>query len=73
MKVYGVEYQFDGNIIFIYYTADTRIDYRSFVYDLVKECKNTRVKMKKTNQCRKFIPKVWATQALITGNNSTIM
>ena len=72
MKVYGVEYQFDGNILFVYYIADSRVDYRSFVYDLIKDCKNTRVKMKKTNQCRKFIPKDWAANALTTGNSAKL-
>lgn len=72
MKVYGVEYQFDGNVIFVYYTADTRVDYRAFVYDLLKESNHTRVKMKKTNQCRKFIPKEWAVTALVTGQNAKI-
>lgn len=68
MHVYGVEYQFDGKILYVYYTADNRVDYRGFVFDMVRECNNTRVKMKKTNQCRKFVPQPKAALALATGN-----
>src|SRR5437660_560070 len=26
MNVYGVDFQFDGKILFVYYTADSRVD-----------------------------------------------
>jgi len=72
MNVYGVEFQFDGKILFVYYTADSRVDYRGLVYDMVKECNHIRVKMKKTNQCRKFIPKEYATISLRTGQSAIV-
>ena len=67
MQVYGVEFQFDGQIVYVYYTAANRVDYRGFVHDMVRECNNIRVKMKKTNQCRKFVPQPKAAVALATG------
>jgi len=69
MNVYGAEYQFDSQLLFIYYTAESRIDYRGFVRDMTRECNNITVKMKKTNQCRKFIPNNKAAQALNTGES----
>lgn len=68
MDVYEAEYQFDGRILYLYYTAASRVDYRELVHQMVEACNNTRVKMKKTNLCRKFIPKKFATVALETGN-----
>ena len=34
MKIVGVEYQFDGNKITFYFTADKRVDFRELVRDL---------------------------------------
>lgn len=69
MNVQDVEFQYDGNILFVYYTSDGRVDYRTFVYDMMKECNNTRVKMKKTNNCRPFVPNSFAQIALCTGSS----
>lgn len=67
MDVYVAEYQFDGKVLYLYYTADSRVDYRGLVHAVSKACNNTRVKMKKTNQCRKFIPHDFATVGMMTG------
>lgn len=69
MNVHAVEFQYDGKILFVYYTSEGRVDYRTFVYDLMKECNNTRVKMKKTNHCRPFVPNAFAQIALCTGSS----
>jgi cell fate regulator YaaT (PSP1 superfamily) len=37
MKVVGVEYQFDGNKITFYFTADKRVDFRELVKELASE------------------------------------
>lgn len=66
MDVYEVEFQFDGKVLYVYYTADNRVDYRQFVA-YMKAFTGVRVKMKKTNQCRKFVPRLFASVALATG------
>lgn len=70
--VYGAEFQFDGKVLTFYYTSDVRADYRELVRTMFNTCM-VRVKMRKTNQCKKFIPVPFATQLLRTGiksNNS---
>ncbi len=67
MKVTGVDYQFDGTKLTLYYTSDVRVDYRELVRDLFAKF-HTRIWMKKTNQCKTFVPHQFATQALTTGN-----
>lgn len=68
MAVHGVEYQFDGNVLFVYYAARGRVDFRSLVQHIVRiYCRKTRIQMKKTSQCRDFIPERFAAEALATG------
>lgn len=68
MIIHGVEYQFDGNVLFVYYTSRERVDFRPLVKFLIKMyCKGTRIQMKKTDQSRDFIPNASAAEALITG------
>ena len=68
MTVYGVEYQFDGKILFVYYVSKDRVDFRPLVKFLAKTyCKSIRVQMRKTTQCRDFYPCQFATEALLTG------
>ena len=67
-NIYGVEYQFDGLKLSVYYTSDARVDYREFAQDLFNRFR-TKIWMRKTNQCSVFIPKPFATMALQTGNN----
>lgn len=70
MTVYGVEYQYDGNVLYVYYVSKDRVDFRPLVKFLIKMyCKGTRIQMKKTNQCRDFVPVAWASEALITGKH----
>jgi len=69
MNIYGVEYQFDGLKLNVYYTSDARVDYREFAQDLFARFR-TKIWMRKTNQCTVFIPKPFATRALQTGNNA---
>lgn len=66
MKVYGCDFQLDGKIVTFYYTSDTRADYRDLVRYMFGYCQ-VRIKMRKTNLCRKFVPMDFATKALMTG------
>lgn len=45
MKLVDVEYQFDGNKICFYFTADKRIDFRALVKDLASEYR-TRIELR---------------------------
>ena len=45
MKLVDVEYQFDGNKICFYFTADKRIDFRALVKDLAAEYR-TRIELR---------------------------
>ena len=67
MDLYEAEYQFDGKVLYLYYRAANRVDYRELVYEVSQACGGVRVKMKKTNQCRKFIPHGFASVGLSTG------
>ena len=68
MTVYGVEYQFDGKIMFVYYLSKDRVDFRPLVKFLIKTyCTDTRVQMRKTNQRRTFLPYDFAAKQLVTG------
>lgn len=68
MSIYGVEYQFDGRVVYVYYVSKDRVDFRPLVKYLVKKhCQGVRVQMKKTTQCRPFVPVPFATEALISG------
>lgn len=68
MTVYGVEYQFDGNLLYVYYVSRDRVDFRPLVRFLSKQyCKGIRIQMKKTNQCREFVPFAFAAEALSSG------
>ena len=45
MKLVDVEYQFDGNKITFYFTAEKRVDFRELVKDLARELR-TRIEMR---------------------------
>ena len=63
MTIHGVEYQFDGNVLFIYYMSRDRVDFRPLVKFLLKlYCKATRIQLKRIDQCRDFIPLPYASQ-----------
>jgi len=66
MVVYGAEFQFDRKVLTFYYTSNSRADYRGLVRMMFNKCM-VRIKMRKTNQCKKFVPIPFATQALKTG------
>lgn len=68
MKVYGADYQLDGKVLTFYYTSDTRADYRELVRMMYGYCQ-VRIKMRKTNLCRKFVPAEFATKALQLGHH----
>ena len=73
MTVYGVEFQFDGQILYVYYVSKDRVDFRPLVKFLIKTyCKGIRVQMRKTTQRRHFTPCQFATEALITGKQCVI-
>jgi len=56
MTIHGVEYQFDGNVLFIYYMSRDRVDFRPLVKFLLKlYCKATRIQLKRIDQCREYI------------------
>lgn len=66
MNIYGVEFQFDGKKVNVFYTSDTRVDYKALVKEIYVYCK-IHIWMRKTNRCVKFSPKEFAATALITG------
>ena len=70
MDLYEAEYQFDGKVLYLYYRAENRVDYRELVHEVSQACGGVRVKMKKTDQCRKFIPHGFAKVSLATGISS---
>lgn len=70
MTVTGVEYQYDGNVLFVYYNSKERVDYRPLVKFLIKMyCPDTRIQMKNNHHCREFKPLPWAQEAMITGKS----
>lgn len=76
ITVHGAEYQYDGQVLFVYYESKERVDYRPLVKFLIKMyCQGTRVQMKNVLHCREFKPLAFAAEALITGkhcmNNSS--
>jgi cell fate regulator YaaT (PSP1 superfamily) len=67
IKLVTAECQFDRNKITIYYdTQVTRVDFREFVRDLYSTFK-TRIWMQKVEAKYPFIPKRYASHALICG------
>lgn len=70
LVILGAEYQFDGKVLFVYYSSVDRVDYREFVHQIIRLCcnKKTRVQMKKkTNTSLVFEPKAFAASALASG------
>lgn len=67
MNIYGVEFQFDGKKVSIFYTSDIKVDYSVLVREIYDYCK-IHIWMRKTNLNVKFAPKQFAMTALITGN-----
>lgn len=66
MTVYGAEFRLDYKLLTFYYTSETRADYRELVKSMYNKC-TVRIKMRKTNQCKKFTPIAFATEALKSG------
>jgi len=69
MNIYGVEFQFDGKKVSVFYTSDTRVDYKTLVKELFNSCQ-THIWMRKTNPGIKFVPKPFAIESLITGQRN---
>ena len=68
MTVYGLEFQFDGNVLFVYYVSEYRVDFRPLIKFLIRNyCNGIRIQMKKTNLCREFQPLRFATEGLMSG------
>ena len=72
IKICGVAYQFDGNVLFVYYEATERVDYRALVKFLIKMyCSGSRIHMKNIALCEsKFVPLPFASEALVSGKRS---
>jgi len=70
LSIYDVEYQFDGRVIYIYYTSQDRVDYREFARHITRLCaQKTRIQMKKiTEQMTSFVPKAYGGNTSITGS-----
>lgn len=70
MTIHNVEYQFDRHKLTVYYSAESRVDFREFVRDLFSAYK-ARIWMKKIDTSRpvEFDPN--ATMALATGMQFT--
>ena len=66
MNIYGVEFQFDGKKVSIFYTSETRVDYKALVKEVFNSCQ-THIWMRKISRNVKFVPKPHAIEALITG------
>lgn len=66
IEVYGAEFQLDGTVLTLYYTSAVRADFRGLVRAMYSLCK-VRIRMRKTNQCKKFVPVASATAILQTG------
>lgn len=66
MNIYGVEFQFDGKKVSVFYTSDIKVDYSILVREIYDYCK-IHIWMRKTNLNVKFSPKPFAINALITG------
>lgn len=67
MKVYGIDYQFDGQRVTVYYTADGPVPKESFVAELFNCC-HTNISMVQTSRRTKFSLQPFAIRALTTGH-----
>eukprot|EP01034_Spumella_vulgaris_P022502 gene22502-28630_t len=66
MQIVGAEYQFDRGKLFVYYTANCRVDFRELIKHVFNTFK-TCIWFKKVNRNNVFEPRPYATQALRTG------
>ncbi len=66
MQIVAAEYQFDRTKLFVFYTANSRVDFRELVKNVFATFK-TCIWLKKVNRNQPFEPKPFATNALRTG------
>lgn len=66
MSIYGVEFQFDGKKVSIFYNSDGHVEYKALVKEIYSFCK-IHIWMRKMNRVVKFSPKAFAATALVTG------
>ena len=66
MKVYGIDYQFDGQRVTVYYTAEGPVPKETFAAELFKCC-HTNISMVQTSRRMKFSLQPFAIRALTTG------
>ena len=66
-KVYGVEYQFDGNRVTVYYTAKkAEVDLSEFVQEMTRHC-DVPVAVYRTPSRIRYSAKSFASRSLVTG------
>lgn len=68
IKVYGIDYQFDGQRVTVFYTAEGPVPKEAFVAELFKCC-HTNISMVQTSRRMKFSLQPFAIRALTTGYN----
>lgn len=66
MMIHDVDYQFDRHKLTIFYSSESRIDFREFVRDLFSAYK-ARIWMKKLNVGKPLRLEQWAAMGLATG------
>ena len=66
MNIYGVEYQLDGKKVSVFYTSETRVDYKALVRELHNYCQ-VHIWIRRTHPGVQFNPNPLFTEALITG------
>lgn len=66
MRIHDVDYQFDRHKLTIYYSSESRVDFREFVRDLFSAYK-ARIWMKKLNLNKPLEIEQWAVMSLATG------
>ncbi len=66
MMIHDVDYQFDRHKLTIFYSSESRIDFREFVRDLFSAYK-ARIWMKKVSSAKPIRVEQWAAMSLATG------
>jgi cell fate regulator YaaT (PSP1 superfamily) len=67
MQIVAAEFQFDRSKLFVYYTANSRVDFRELIKHVFSTFK-TCIWFKKVNRNNVFEPRPFATVALRTGS-----
>lgn len=68
IKVYGIDYQFDGNLVTVYYTSNNLVNLDILVQELFKSSR-TPVFMYRTPRRIRYSAKSFANRSLVTGQN----